>query len=1534
MNKTYILSLALASLALTAMAQRQTDQLDRGLVAIRTTNGVYCSWRIQADEYYDTQYDLYRNGVKVNDTPLSVSNYLVSGASASDTFTVRAIHRGQEQTACSEAKVWDKPYLEVNPQHDASLTSTYVPNDACCADVDGDGQVEILLKYDNQSEINASYPRDGYNGEYSLFECLKLDGTVLWWVNCGPNMGDFQNNEQNIVAYDWDGDGRAEAIFRAADGTTIHMADGSVYTVGDASLNYRDATGGGTNWFMHSGAEFLLYVDGQTGQPYQCMDYPLPRLEESENPSHLLSGSAYDNLVKNAWGDGYGHRSSKHFFGAPYLDGLKPSIFLGRGIYTQHKFVTYDVDPATHQLVERWRWNNKNPGPWYGQGYHNYTIADVDWDGRDEIVWGSMVIDDNGLGLSTTGLGHGDAHHVGDFNPYTHGQEGFFCNEDEPANNYRDLTTSKIYYRMVDTNDAGRSMAGNFTDDYPGAIGWGAHDSPISTVTNDHVDGMQTTGLTQNFRIYWDGDLLEECFDGGYVYKYGKSNSLIHFEGGYTNNGTKNTPCYQGDILGDWREEVIERTADNKIRIYTTTDVTKWRNYSLWYDHQYRNAMVWQMCGYNQPPHVSYFLGELEGITMAPPPLTTTGRTVIHDGESITAANNDQHVLICENKNASVAVAEGATPYILTVNAPSWIQGTAESGCTQKEVAIDESFYSLTLTGTGLSGNTRLVKQGDGLLKLSSDQITHSGPTEIWAGTLTFDGSMINSNVWLNRFAVLNAKGYAKTIHAEYASLIRLNLDGSSGYLWTDTLYLAAGARVEFVLGSGDLLSAQHLIIEKKQWQNGPKYSSPVFNFVCRDNNIVPGKYTLAVLGFKDDGTVDLPEGNIDDIVIEGLNGMKTRLFIEDQYIQLEIAEARPAEEITWTGAESSIWDLDNTPNFASSTQTFVSGDDVTFNDDATRFDVNIAEALSPGSVVFTNESKPYTLSGAGRLSGDFALTLNGAGSVSIENTNDFTGGVYLNHGTLIPSLLANKDGVAEAALGPVDNNIIISNEAELKIQSSMTASQPIVLGERGGALNITNGNTLILNGNIHRQTNGSKTNLYKKGKGTLQLDCSNTFDTLYLNEGIVYDFGDNHFNNKAIVLGNGTLQYNNSIYSSNTENARFIVPEGTTGTLYPDGRCDYTGSLTGAGTLNLWATWVRCSFQGDWSQFTGTIKAYQGPKYTYDPTFDFNNTKGIGLATLDIQSGCCVNTNGKAFAIGALTGSGSISNAGYWGSSVNTLSIGGKNIDFTFNGEILTSNVSKVGTGTWTIASATTMASAGQLSINEGAVKLNNTNADRSMTGEKKVQVNDGGTIFGRGMVRDINVKVGGSIIPGNSITNFVTNAGLIRAENSINIDGDLYLNKTSKDDYNSKGVPQYSGLACAGALTINGTIHVSYRNTWTPAEGDSIPAFTAGSLQGNPTFDLQTLPDGLSWDVSTLMEDGVIRVVASSGIHQVMNDEGLLQCHVYDVAGCLVASFAVNSSDEVPAVMRQQDLQSAVYLVRMQSGNSVTVTRFILER
>ena len=560
---------------LTAHAQRTTDKLDRGLVAVPSGSGSFVSWRIFAEEYYDTQYNLYRNGTKVNATPLNVSNYTDPQGTAGSRYQVAAVVRGVEQEKCAEVSRQSNQYIQfsVKPIHSrrgTNITKDYNINDIALADVDGDGLSEFLVKR-NYGPDGSSVANDS---AYNFIECYNLKGDRLWYIDLGPNMVSGPDEQYDAVGYDWDGDGCAEVLLRGADNMIIHHADGSETKIGNMNVNTRNTVLQTANMtYTNSGAEYLLYLDGKTGKPYPIgangalwMTYPLPR------------GTADD------WGDGYGHRSTKHYFGAPFLDGRHPFIFLGRGCYTKHHMKAFYVDPASHQLSLYWEWRSGDSGPYFGQGFHNFGIADVDWDGRDEIVFGSMVIDDNGQGLSTTNLGHGDAQHCSDFDPYRHGQEIFTCNESSPAMNYRDATTSKIYYRLQSTNDDGRAICGNFSNDYPGCIGHSAQSGVVSTVADKVISGAPN-GFAMYFRIYWDGDLLEEALDGassreGASRVFKADGSTVFTANGTANcNWTKNTPSATGDILGDWREEIIVRTSDNNyIRVYTTDIETPWRN--------------------------------------------------------------------------------------------------------------------------------------------------------------------------------------------------------------------------------------------------------------------------------------------------------------------------------------------------------------------------------------------------------------------------------------------------------------------------------------------------------------------------------------------------------------------------------------------------------------------------------------------------------------------------------------------------------------------------------------------------------------------------------------------------------------------------------------------------------------------------------------------------------------------------------------------------------------------------------------------
>ena len=899
-NKKLFLLLLLGAMCTTVMAQRHTDKLDRGLVAVPVgaagnSQANLVTWRRLTSEYFDVTYKLYKNGNILASNLTNTCYNDGSNAPVGTKYQVAAVVNGVEQEKCDTVTAWNngnayKPngnryaygYLNITlakvfDRNGNEVTDHYQPNDAEVADLDGDGQFEIIVKRLNTVDAAGIYLES--SREFVVLDAYDVNwqtgaATLMWRIDCGPNMASMNSTEINIIAYDWDEDGKAEVVLRGADNMIVYGPDGKkkLYTIGSPNVNTRNKMNSHTDsqyaW-THTGAEYLVYMDGETGKLYQQIAYPLPRLESGESSE------------KSAWGDDYGHRSTKHFLGAPFLDGRKASLFLGRGIYTRHKMIAMDLDRVSHEWKELWRWNcNNSNSPWYGNGYHNFVIADVDEDGRDEIVYGSMVIDDNGKGLSTTGLGHGDAQHVGDFDPYRPGLEFFGCNEDNPGMNYRNATTSEIYYRQTAGDDDGRCLIGNFSSTIPGCLGRSVSTGLISSVKDVVVadgptgnnDGLFWSHL--NFRTYWDGDLGDEILDSpgteGAPAIWDHENGRIFVsrddEGASMNNDSKNNPCFQGDIIGDWREEIIVRWGTN-IRVYATGIGTNYSLPTLWNDHQYRQAMVWQMMAYNQPPHLSYFLGELEDITVAPPTLTNEGRTEIENGGTISSGSSNDHLLICETNDMTVNVSDGAAPAVLVVNTPTWVQGHDNNN------NITTTTYTHTLTGGAFTGKVRLVKQGNGILQLPNVTETYTGNTDVWAGTLRFNGTMQNSAVWLNRFTTLETNGgtFTKSITADYGSTIAVGSEG----ITVGTLTLNYGARLVITLNN-DLTASQvnvsQLVLNSKTgdvWENyGPKYLKPVIEFRAQSGSVTDGTYDL--------GTISNFEG---EAIIEGLDGISQYRF-------------------------------------------------------------------------------------------------------------------------------------------------------------------------------------------------------------------------------------------------------------------------------------------------------------------------------------------------------------------------------------------------------------------------------------------------------------------------------------------------------------------------------------------------------------------------------------------------------------------------------------------------------------------------------
>lgn len=1513
MKKFYML-LVLLSLSVAGFAQRFTDTVDRGLVAVKVSNGVFVSWRVFGEEYYDVTYNLYRNGTKVNAKPLSVSNFTDASGSTSSTYTVAPVIDGKEQGQCSAVKVWSQQYIDIPMQsvinrNGQNVTADYTLNDVTLADVDGDGVTEFIVKRNSNAIL------DHANNKHSFhrLECYNIKGKRLWYIDLGPNMVSGPDEQYDIIGYDWDMDGKAEVLLRGADNMIIHRADGTTENIGNMSYDSRNTLQSDANMaYTHTGNEFLLYLNGETAETYVNMTYPLPRLE---------SGQTDLNAV---WGDGYGHRSTKHFFAAPYLDGRRPSIFLGRGAYTIHKMAAFDVDPVTHQLTQRWRWNDPG-GTWRGQGYHNFGIADVDMDGRDEIVFGSMVLDDNGRGLSTTGLGHGDAQHTSDFDPYRWGLEHFACNESSPAMNYRNATTSKIYYRLQSNNDDGRALCGNFTNEYPGCVGKSNASGLISTVADKPLPGVP--GYDLNFRIYWDGDLCEEILNSPGTEREAKIdkivgggvNRIFTSSGCKMNNWSKNNPGATGDILGDWREEMVLRTGDNaNLRIYTTTTPTTHRIYTLWHDHQYRNAMVWQSIGYNQPPHLSYFLGELEGITIAPPPLTMTGRTEVANGGTIGTDLNGKHAIVCENNDMSVSIAEGASPKVMTFNVPSWVQGANNNN------NIKYTYYTHTVSGAGFTGNTRLVKQGDGTLNLPKVNMTHTGNTDIWAGKVNFDGTMKNSSLWLNRFAELNSNGgQFRSIKMDYASVLRPGGAASKGEITVDTLDLNFGSIVEFdIYNTGfaaDVIKTKHISTETKDWEYGPEYLTPVWRFKLQDDSeLVEGEYLIA-----EAATI---EGSLSDIKIEGMGGKKSSLKHEDGKIYLVIEGVRDASRVVWTGAESNVWNYAADQNFLydGDASYFVQNDKVVFNDEAENFKVELTGEL-PSDTVLVDNSTAYTFSGAGAITGNATLFKKGTGKLTITTDNTYTGGNRISGGTVSVSSLSNANQ-AYGNLGAVTtaaNKFIIENGGTLQTTAAVQMGSPIRFeSEEGGS--ISNSHDFAMNKAF------SGTVLTKKSSGWLKTYASGaSLNRMVIVGGTV----ENHSGNaaKVVELQGGAL---NDMVGTNNE---INIPAGKKGTWTAANRQTYSNTITGAGTITIYSAseqgsgWVatRTPLRLNTSNFTGTIVTKASNATDGRFTLDIN--LALGKGTMDIPSGVYVQNSGKTSTIGQLTGTGKIGAGCTFANGVsvsaNTWKIGNDEENFSWDGVFESNaNLYKIGECRMTVKGANSHT--GVTRIDGGSVMLSGAGAK---LGKGSLSVAEGATLTGTtgsdGALMNSSYTINGTVRPGSSATATSGNINFGDKNVTFNSSSTLTVGLRRCATRTNPGGSQIIGI---DKLTMNGTVSAYLYESYEPAEGDSMIIWKANTFAGTPKFDLPTLPRGYYWKTDRISEGLLFIGYDPTAIESISADTDV-EVSVLSIGGSQIGSFTCPFGS-VEAAFRQSVHPSGVYLLKITSPQG-TLTKKVLK-
>lgn len=613
----------------------QKERLGRGLVVLRQDSlNTVLSWRLLETDAPGTAFNLYRDGRRINAKPLSEATFFIDTfADKTDVlYEVVPVVKGREKAEerTSYTLPADAPIGYINIPLDKPEGGTtpdggkygYTANDASVGDVDGDGEYEIILKWEPTNAHDNAH--DGYTGNV-LFDCYRLDGERLWRIDMGPNVRAGAHYTQFMV-FDLDGDNCAEVVMKTADGTV----DGQGNILGDSFADYRHPGDtqtaaeeirqdsideanmrkrfGGYPWGgprkripprqgrILTGNEYLTVFSGLTGQALFTTDYVPAR----------------GNLAD--WGDTKANRSDRYLACVAWLDGQRPSVVMCRGYYTRSVLAAWDWDGTT--LSQRWVFDSAEQGnsAYSGQGNHNLRVADVDGDGCDEIIYGSCCIDHDGKGLYSTGLGHGDAMHLTAFRPDDERLQVWQCHESfGNGSTLRDAATGEVLVQIRAPEDVGRAMAADIDPTHPGVEMWSIASGGLLDCYGNVIH-EQVPGLSINMAIWWDGDRSRELLDGVRISKYlpeeGRCEVIFDPKGVARNNGTKSNPCLQGDIIGDWREELLARTDDNTaLRLYVSTLPTNIRAVTFMSDPVYRISIATQNVAYNQPTQPGFYFG-------------------------------------------------------------------------------------------------------------------------------------------------------------------------------------------------------------------------------------------------------------------------------------------------------------------------------------------------------------------------------------------------------------------------------------------------------------------------------------------------------------------------------------------------------------------------------------------------------------------------------------------------------------------------------------------------------------------------------------------------------------------------------------------------------------------------------------------------------------------------------------------------------------------------------------------------------------
>ncbi len=1543
-------------------AQRKMEKLDRGVVAVRNSSSAYfVSWRYLATDAENIQFNLYAKKTggsftKLNATPLTVPNFQTNTTAVNDgtqlyvTSLINGVEGAPSQIFTINASGFNtyrsafldltyKPAIDGLPLHKYSTKFVWP------ADLDGDGEYDYVVD------------RLSVDGGTHKVQAYLRDGTLLWTIDVGPNVSISEGQDDMVIAYDMDSDGKGDVVVKSSDGTIFSNGKGvngstTFDTDNDGIINYSVQN-------VKNPPQYITVIDGMTGIEKNSIEMKYPSNYTRTNKA-VFMGTEYSNL------NGY--------MAILYLDGKHPSVgFMYKTRTNSDQYHWYYASAfgynASGQWVNQFNWER---GYLNAAEFHSIRAADVDFDGRDEFLNGGFGLKYDGTLAFNSQISHGDRFRTGDIDPDRPGLETFAIQQN--ASNMLGMLTydaatgraiNKFF--MSGVGDVGRGECMDVDSTRLGYEMW-------STMANmyDAKGNVVFEGATPfpNEGVWWDGDLQREeltSADGnGFnadIRKYDINSHdfgtrLIEFAK-MTNWQVKSEygrrPAFFGDIAGDWREEVLlEKKGNASVTLkdkngndsigtvetcpgfvgFSTDYPSNIRLYCLMQNPAYRMQATTK--GYYQSAFPDYYLG----YKMQTPPIPPVQKAKLTWKSGTTFDKLTSNFLL-EDEKTSVAFSDGDDLMfdISGVNTAA-IQMNADLA-PSKLWAMNPKGKDYTISGAGkFTGTMELVKSQYGNFTLNGNH-TYTGKTIVSEGVLTINGSLASpvdirakgtlaGNAILNGGLIIN-----QSLNIEGGRLAPGNgLEATKlgKIIVNSSLNLKGKTNLHFDIIPSSVYKNDSIVV------NGDLSLLGINNIVINtlSGTLPSGSYSL----LKCTGIIT---GTVANLNIEGISGLPVSLVIEDKTLKLVVNAVRTVGKVNWTGAESGNWDFIS-GNFKLNEQPtyFVTGDSVVVNDAATNKTITMNDDFSPANLFFQNSTSTIILKGTGGIAGSSNLEKTGRGILNIETVkNNYTGKTLLTNAVVQVAALSDAGftgSLGSAAVSPANFEL---NNSKLIVNATATNTNRGITLVGNDTINVLKSNGVVSIGGI--LTGSGK--LIKNGPGQLNISGSaaNTYSGGTVISGGTIGLGTFTMNNNG--LGNGNITFENggklSMYYSTdygqSPNWNITIPANHTGNLVASGRCAINGSLSGAGTLNYTVPYVRADLVAGGANFTGKLNVINGSGSFRITT----NSIGFPLANIHLSNvvdmgayasiGASGTNSATVVKIGSLSGvAGSTVSGGTW-------QIGTDNRDAVFNGIFNAgATVTKFGTGVWTLTGASAMTSS--FTISGGKVIASNSTG--SATGAGTVYVNNTTTLAGTGTVGgSVVVYSGGTLSPGNNSIGTLT------------LGGSLVMQTNSKTSIEVSGTLN-DKVAVTGSIVLKGTLEMINKGAEYQA-GNSYTIFTAASASVSlDTITPEKPAEGLKWNTSRITE-GILLVDVADGIEDIYgtsiraypcpvqdncylsigNFTGDVKVDLINQVGMVILSEIINTTQE-KHIINMSSLKSGFYFVKISDSNNKSFIRKIIKQ